>query len=86
MITVEVRFFGGWHLFTQQLPAQVERDLPFVQLPDGATVNDLLQLLNIPVGEGRPLVSVNRFYQRDNVRLAHGDQVQLLRTVVGGAR
>jgi len=86
MITVEVRFFGDRGLFTQRLPPHVERNLPWVQLPDGATVNDLLQLLNIPLDERRPLVSVNRFYQRDNVVLADGDQVQLLRTVVGGAQ
>ncbi len=85
MIRVEVRFFGDRRLFTQRVPPHVERDLPWVQLPDGATVNDLLRLLNIPVREGRPLVSVNRFYQRDDVPLADGDQVQLLRTVVGGA-
>ena len=85
MITVEVRFFGGFELFTRRLPPAVQRDLPRVQLPDGATVDDLLRLLQIPTGHGRPLVSVNRFYQRDNAILKDGDQVQLLRTVVGGA-
>lgn len=86
MITVEVRFFGGMNLFTRRLPPVVARDLPRVQLPDGATVDDLLRLLQIPTGQGRPLVSMNRFYQRDNAVLADGDRVQLLRTVVGGAR
>lgn len=85
MITVEVRFFGGVHLFTQRLPAHVGRELPRVHLPDGATVDDLLRLLNVPIREGRPLISVNRFYRRDNARLADGDRVQLLKTVVGGA-
>ncbi len=85
MITVEVRFFGGMDLFTQRLPAAVQRELPRVQLPDEARVDDLLRLLQIPTGQGRPLVSVNRFYQRDNAPLKDGDQVQLLRTVVGGS-
>lgn len=85
MITVEVRFFGGMALFTRGLPAAVQRDLPRVRLPDGANVDDLLRLLQIPTGQGRPLVSVNRFYQRDNAVLRDGDRVQLLRTVVGGA-
>lgn len=86
MITVEVRFFGGMDLFTWRLPAAVQRELPRVQLPDGARVDDLLRVLQIPTGQGRPLVSVNRFYQRDNAVLKDGDRVQLLRTVVGGAQ
>jgi molybdopterin converting factor small subunit len=86
MITVEVRFFGGLDLFTRRAPAEVQRALPWVQLHEGAKVDDLLRLLQIPTQEGRPLVSVNRFYQRDNVALADGDRIHLLRTVVGGAR
>ena len=49
-----------------------------------ALIDDLLAALNIPIGDGRPLVSVNHFYRRDNAPLADGDQVQLLKTVVGG--
>lgn len=85
MITVQVQFFGGVHLFTRRLSPAIERALPSVALSDGASLDDLLRLLGIPTGAGRPLVSVNRFYQRDNVRLSEGDQVQLLKTVVGGA-
>jgi molybdopterin converting factor small subunit len=55
-----------------------------VTLPDGATIDDLLGELSISVSEGRPLVSVNHFYCRDNAPLSDGDQVQLLKTVVGG--
>lgn len=86
MITVEVRFFGRMESFTRRLPATVQRDLPQVRLADGARVNDLLRLLQIPTTDGRPLVSVNGFYQRDDATLADGDRVQLLRTVVGGSR
>lgn len=86
MMTVEVHFFGGVDLFTRRLPAEVARELPHVRLPNGATVDDLLRLLGIPTGDGRPLISVNRFYQRDNVLLSDGDRVELLRTVVGGAQ
>ena len=85
MITVEVRFFGRVDSFTHRLPPGVQRQLPHVHLADGATVNDLLRLLQIPTGQGRPLVSVNGFYQRDDSVLSQGDRVQLLRTVVGGA-
>jgi molybdopterin converting factor small subunit len=84
MITVEVRFFGGVQLFTRRLSPEIERDLPALVLPDGATIDDLLNRLNIPTEEGRPLVSVNRFHRRDNAALADGDHVQLLKTVVGG--
>lgn len=84
MISVEVIFFGGIQLFTRRISPEVERGLPTVVLPDGATIDDLLVRLNIPTGEGRPLVSVNRFYRRENAPLADGDRVQLLKTVVGG--
>jgi molybdopterin converting factor small subunit len=85
MITVEVRFFGEPQLFSRRISPEIARSLPAVDLPDGATIDDLLRLLNIPTQAGRPLVSVNRFYQRDNVPLTEGDRVQLLKTVVGGA-
>lgn len=86
MITVQIRFFGGAHLFGRQIRPEIERALPTVILPDGATLDDLLRLLGIPTGDGRPLVSVNRFYQRDNLPLSDGDRIQLLKTVVGGAQ
>jgi sulfur carrier protein ThiS len=84
MLTIEVRFFGRVEDFTRRAPAAVLRDLPRVQLPESATIDDLLRLLRIPTDKGRPLVSVNGFYQRDDAPLSDGDRVQLLRTVVGG--
>lgn len=84
MLTVHVQFFGGAHLFTRRISPEIARSLPEVRLPDGATIDDLLKLLGIPTTEGRPLVSINRFYRRDNATLADGDRVQLLKTVVGG--
>jgi sulfur carrier protein ThiS len=84
MLTIEVRFFGRVEDFTRRAPAAVLRDLPRVQLPESATIDDLLRLLRIPTDQGRPLVSVNGFYQRDDAPLSDGDRVQLLRTVVGG--
>ena len=66
MIVIQITFFGGAQHFTRRLDPQVERSLPAVTLPDGATVDDLLRLLHIPTADGRPLVSVNRFYRRDN--------------------
>jgi sulfur carrier protein ThiS len=86
MMTVHVQFFGGAHLFALRVSPEVARALPEVHLPDGATIDDLLKLLGIPLTDGRPLVSVNRFYRRDNAPLRSGDRVQLLKTVVGGDR
>jgi molybdopterin converting factor small subunit len=84
MIRIEVRFFGGQQLFTRRLNPEIERGLPQVTLPDGATVDELLTLLSISLSDGRPLVLVNRRHRRDNAALADGDQVQLMKTVVGG--
>ena len=84
MITIEVRFFGAMDAFTRRMPAAIQRDLPRVQLAEGTTVDDLLRTLQIPTGEERPLVAVNRQFQRDNVVLCDGDHLQLFRTVVGG--
>jgi sulfur carrier protein ThiS len=84
MITIDVRFFGRMESFTRRMPPAVQKTLPQVRLQDGATVNDLLRMLEVPTGQGRPLVSVNGFYQRDDGILLEGDRVQLLRTVVGG--
>ena len=77
-------FLWGQHLFARRIPAEVERNLPTVTLPDGASIDDLLGLLGIATGHGRPLVSVNHFYCRDNAPLSDGDRIQLLKTVVGG--
>jgi ribosome-interacting GTPase 1 len=70
-------------VYTKQPGKPADRSKPFT-LPDGATVDDLLRVLNVPTGAGRPLVSVNRFYLRENAPLADGDRVQLLKTVIGG--
>ncbi len=82
---VEVRFFGSRQLFTRRLSPEVERTLPQVTLSDDATVDDLLRLLNVPVGDGRPFVLVNRFYRRENVSLSDGDRVELTLPAAGGA-
>ncbi len=82
---VEVRFFGSRQFFTRRLSPELERSLPRVRLPDGATVDDLLLLLNVPVGDGRPFVLLNRFYHRENAPLSDGDRVDLTLPATGGA-
>ncbi len=84
MIVVRVYFFGGQQFFTPHLRPDVACDLPKVTLPAGATVNDLLERLAVPTGAGRPFITVNGFYRRDDVPLRDGDQVELVPPVAGG--
>jgi molybdopterin converting factor small subunit len=83
-VIVQVRFFGSRQFFTRRLSQEIERTLPQVSLSDGATVDDLLQMLNVPTGVGRPFVLVNRFYRRENVPLSDGDHVDLTLPATGG--
>ncbi len=82
---VEVRFFGSRQFFTRRLSPEIERTLPHVTLSDNATGDDLLRLLTVPVGDGRPFVLVNRFYRRENVPLCDGDRIDLTLPATGGS-
>jgi len=84
MIQVRVQFFGGWSRPGRRLSPEIERALPTVSLEAGATIGDLLRLLNVPAGPGRPFVSLNGYYERDDVPLRDGDRVQLLPPAAGG--
>lgn len=59
-----------------------------VQLPDGATVSDLLGTISHLPGANRlpprPLVAVNRSYAAPGLELAAGDEVALIPPVAGG--
>lgn len=83
---IQVRFFGPLEKFTRYLSAEQRAALPEVELPDGATVNDLLRLLRVTGAPGsvRPFVAVNGLYQRDDVPLSEGDRVELLPPFAGG--
>jgi molybdopterin synthase catalytic subunit len=76
-----VRLFAG-------LRERAGSDHVDVDLPDGASVGDLLEAMaGTPVGEVRPrqcVVAVNREYAREDVRLAAGDEVALVPPVSGG--
>ena len=83
---VQVRFFGPVESFTRYLPLERRAALPTVELPDGAMVSDLLNALyitNVPGGT-RPFVAINGVYQRDDVALSAGDQVEILPPMAGG--
>jgi molybdopterin converting factor subunit 1 len=66
-------------------------DKDVVQLPAGAVVENLLDLLRGRAGEGLPVwkamaVAVNRDYAELGTALKDGDEVALLPPVSGGSR
>jgi 5-methylthioadenosine/S-adenosylhomocysteine deaminase len=83
---VQVRFFGPIENFTRHLSPAKQVALPTVELPEGATISDLLRALHVAEipGSVRPFVAVNGVYQRDDVMLRVGDQVELLPPMAGG--
>lgn len=83
---VQVRFFGPVEHFTSYLAPERRAMLPALELPDGATVSDLLRALRVidVPGGVRPFVAINGVYQRDDVVLSQGDQVELLPPMAGG--
>jgi molybdopterin converting factor subunit 1 len=80
-VLITVRLFAG-------LRERAGSDHVDVELPDGASVDDLLAAMaGTPVGELRPrqcVVAVNREYARPDAVLAAGDEVALVPPVSGG--
>jgi molybdopterin synthase catalytic subunit len=80
-VLISVRLFAG-------LRERAGADRVDVELPDGASVGDLLAAMaGTPVGEVRPrhcVVAVNREYAKPDVVLAAGDEVALVPPVSGG--
>ena len=64
------------------LPPRVKDTLPDVELPEGATVETLLQ--HIGVGRARPVALVNKVQLKGDVPLHEGDQVDLVLPLGGG--
>jgi molybdopterin converting factor subunit 1 len=81
-VTLSVRLFAG-------LRERAGADRVEVELPDGASVAELLEALAAtPVGVLRPgqcVVAVNREYARADERVRAGDEVALIPPVSGGA-
>jgi molybdopterin converting factor subunit 1 len=80
-VLINVRLFAG-------LRERAGSDHIDVELPDGASVGELLEAMaGTPVGELRPrqcVVAVNREYARPDAVLAAGDEVALVPPVSGG--
>lgn len=83
---IQVRFFGPVEGFTRYLSSEQRAALPAVELPDGSTVSDLLRALHVTEMRGvtRPFVAINGVYQRDDVVLSAGDQIELFPPMAGG--
>jgi sulfur carrier protein ThiS len=64
------------------LPPHMMDALPDVDLPEGSTVETLLQ--RIGVGRARPVVLVNKIQQKKDVPLREGDRVDLVLPLGGG--
>jgi MoaE-MoaD fusion protein len=77
-------------ILRDHLPAAVAPGGSSLDLPDGATVRDLLEVCEVlvpqnPIPWASIAVAVNREYARASHRLAEGDEVALLPPVSGGA-
>jgi molybdopterin converting factor small subunit len=83
---IQVQFFGPLTKFTRYLSPEQRAMLPVIELPDGATISQLLEILRVTgMPESvRPFVAVNKVYQRDDAVLHEGDQVELVPPMAGG--
>ncbi|MBC7321650.1 MAG: MoaD/ThiS family protein [Acetomicrobium sp.] len=80
MITVHVRLFATLRRFFPDL--QLDETMQ-VNLPDGATVGQLIDRLNIPVEEIK-IVFVNNIFRDMGYALKNGDTVGIFPPVGGG--
>ncbi len=78
MIEVEVRLFGN---LREKAPGSGEPSL--LTLPEGATVDDLLNHLEIPRQLSK-LIFVNGVRSDTSTRLKQGDRVGIFPPVAGG--
>ncbi len=78
MIEVSLRLLGDVRRFVRESPDGSTR-----QVPDGATVADLLAELGIPAGE-ELVIGVNDNLAGRDAKLAAGDSVLLVTPMAGG--
>jgi sulfur carrier protein ThiS len=85
-VRVHLHIFGPLEFYTQGLSPGLVSGLPWVELAEGATVEDLLKLLRLSgtAGVVRPFVSVNGLYRREDLALCDGDRVELRPPMTGG--
>jgi len=80
MITVQVRLFATLRRHVPDLG--LGEAMP-VELPDGATVGQLVERLGLPADQVK-IVFVNGVAQEDGSRLSDGDEVGIFPPVGGG--
>ena len=80
MITVRVKLFATLRRYHPHL--KLGQEMP-VDLPDGATVEQLIEQLGLPTDEVK-LIFVNNKVRKPVTRLADGDGIGLFPPVGGG--
>lgn len=80
MITVHVKLFAT---LRQYRPGLGIGEAFSVELPDGATVEDLLQVLGLPEEEVK-IIFVNALFRDPDHALANGDELGIFPPVGGG--
>lgn len=81
---IRLRLFGE---LKEYAPEGAVRGAALLELPDGATVMDLINHLRIPYGgeEGLLVVAVNDVEAPHGQRLKPGDSVSMFEPLAGGA-
>lgn len=77
---VEVRLYAS---LQEYLPEKKEGPVSFVDLPEGSTIDDLLQLLRVPRDAVKVLFR-NGLHARGDEVLKDGDRVGAFPPVAGG--
>jgi molybdopterin converting factor small subunit len=80
MITVQVKLFAT---LRRQFPELGVGEAMSVELPENATVDQLLKELELPEGQVK-VVFVNSTVQKEDYRLLDGDEVGIFPPVGGG--
>ena len=79
---VKVHLRSPPDVLVPDLPSHIKGTLPDLELPEGSTVETLLNVVG--VGRARPVVLVNRIQQKEDVPLQEGDRVDLVLPLGGG--
>jgi sulfur carrier protein ThiS len=77
---VRVRLFGT---FGQRFPGYQHSQGMEVEIPDGATVKNLLALLDLPESRGAVVIAEGRILKADD-RMPHGVPVDIMQAIAGG--
>jgi sulfur carrier protein ThiS len=80
MMKVKVKLYGT---LSQRFPGYQHSQGIEVDIPDGATVKDLLTLLEIPEARGAVVIAEGRILKADD-KMQRGVLVNVLQSIYGG--